>query len=157
MLGVTPITIRRDIAQLASEGLVHRVHGGATLIAPTQDADDDGAPANGEQLGLRTVGIFVPSLDYYWPEVVRGAEEEAKIHGLRIVLRGSSYENDDDRTQLARLIEQGVDGLVIAPRMNVPSAAATMDWLRPASAPGAPGRRAAGAPRADGGADKRWT
>ena len=130
ILGVTPITIRRDIAQLASEGLVQRVHGGATVVTPPHDAGDDGAPANGEQLGLRTVGIFVPSLDYYWPEVVRGAEEEAKIHGLRIVLRGSSYDSDDDRTQLARLIEQGaVDGLVIAPRMNVPSAATTMDWL----------------------------
>jgi DNA-binding LacI/PurR family transcriptional regulator len=132
VLGVTPITIRRDIAQLASEGLVQRVHGGATLIARPEYAGQDNSPTSAiaEQVGLRTVGIFVPSLDYYWPEVVRGAEEEAKIHGLRIVLRGSSYENDDDRTRLARLIAQGaVDGLVIAPRMNIPSAAATMDWL----------------------------
>ena len=130
VLGVTPITIRRDIAQLASEGLVTRVHGGATLITQAEDAGEDLAPAGSEQPGAHTIGIFVPSLDYYWPEVVRGAEEEARIHGLKIVLRGSSYENDDDRPQLARLIEQaGVDGLVIAPRMNTPSAVETMDWL----------------------------
>jgi DNA-binding LacI/PurR family transcriptional regulator len=134
VLGVTPITIRRDIAQLASEGLVLRVHGGATLITPADDDGEDSAsgpaPTNGEHLGLRSVGIFVPSLDYYWPEVVRGAEEEARIHGLRIVLRGSSYENEDDRPQLARLIEQaGADGLVIAPRMDAPNAAETIDWL----------------------------
>ena len=143
VLGVTPITIRRDIAQLAREGLVQRVHGGATLLTPGEDdADDAAAGANvaagtvPEPLGLRTVGIFVPSLDYYWPEVVRGAEEEAKIHGLRIVLRGSSYESDDDRPQLARLIEQaGVDGLVIAPRMSAPSAAETMDWLASTGVP----------------------
>ena len=136
VLGVTPITIRRDIAQLAREGLVQRVHGGATLLRPDEDDGADaisgataaaGAP---EPLELRTVGIFVPSLDYYWPEVVRGAEEEARIHGLRIVLRGSSYESDDDRAQLGRLIEQaGVDALVIAPHMSAPTAAATMDWL----------------------------
>lgn len=138
VLGVTAVTVRRDIAQLANEGLVRRVHGGATLITQEEDRGEAGtpAPANGEQLALRSVGVFVPSLDYYWPEVVRGAEEEARIHGLRIVLRGSSYENDDDRPQLARLIEQaGVDGLVIAPRMNAPSAAETMDWLASTGVP----------------------
>jgi DNA-binding LacI/PurR family transcriptional regulator len=138
VLGVTPITIRRDIAQLASDGLVRRVHGGATLITEAEGSDENStpAPARGEHVGLRSVGVFVPSLDYYWPEVVRGAEEEARIHGLRIVLRGSSYENDDDRPQLARLIEHaGVDGLVIAPRMNAPTAAETMDWLASTGVP----------------------
>ena len=132
VLGVTPITIRRDIAQLASEGLIKRVHGGATLISQDGDTGEESTPArvNAEQHSLRSIGVFVPSLDYYWPEVLRGAEEEAKIHGLRIVLRGSSYESDDDRPQLARLIEQaGVDGLVIAPSMDAPNAAETMDWL----------------------------
>jgi len=134
VLGVTPITVRRDIVQLAGEGLVRRVHGGATLIAPSADTEEEGTPAAGEetseQLALRSVGVFVPSLDYYWPEVVRGAEEEARIQGLRIVLRGSSYEDDDDRFQLSRLIEQvGVDGLVIAPHMAAPNSAETMEWL----------------------------
>jgi len=33
-LGAAAVTIRRDIAQLAAEGLVRRVHGGVALIAP---------------------------------------------------------------------------------------------------------------------------
>ncbi|RYV52110.1 substrate-binding domain-containing protein [Pengzhenrongella frigida] len=138
ILGVTPVTVRRDIAQLASEGLVRRVHGGATLITPGEEAADvgPGAALSTVPLGLRSVGVFVPSLDYYWPEVLRGAEEEARIHGLRIVLGGSSYETDDDRPQLARLIEQsGVDGLVIAPRMEATTAPEMIAWLASTGVP----------------------
>ena len=138
VLGVTPVTVRRDIAQLAREGLVRRVHGGAIWIAQGAYGAEDPAPVTGGegQLVLRTVGVFVPSLDYYWPEVVRGAQEEARIHGLRIVLGGSSYETDDDRPQLARLIEQsGCDGLVIAPRMEAPTAAETIAWLATTGVP----------------------
>ncbi|WP_024287366.1 substrate-binding domain-containing protein [Cellulomonas sp. KRMCY2] len=131
VLGVTPVTIRRDIAQLASEGLVRRVHGGATLVAQDEDTEDRSpVRPTTDQPVLRSVGMLVPSLDYYWPGVVRGAEEEARVHGLRMVLRGSSYETDDDRPQLARLIEQvGVDGLVIAPRMDALTANETIGWL----------------------------
>ncbi|WP_298455797.1 substrate-binding domain-containing protein [uncultured Cellulomonas sp.] len=141
VLGVTPVTVRRDIAQLANEGLVRRVHGGATLVTaddrPQDGAAPDAAPpagvpraAPGGEVALRPVGMLVPSLDYYWPGVVRGAQEEATAHGMRLVLRGSSYETHDDRPQLARLVEQAaVDGLVIAPRMDVPNAPETMAWL----------------------------
>ncbi len=131
-LGVTAVTIRRDITQLASEGLVQRVHGGATLVEPADEPADEGAAAasTAEQPATRTVGMLVPSLDYYWPGVVRGAEEAARRHQMRVLLRGSSYETDDDRPQLARLVEQlGVDGLVVAHRPDAPTAKLTTDWL----------------------------
>ena len=55
--------------------------------------------------------MLVPSLDYYWPDVARGAEEAARELDMRVVLRGSSYETEDDRPQLTRLVERmGVDG-----------------------------------------------
>ncbi len=129
-LGVTAVTIRRDITQLADEGLVRRVHGGATLIAPVDDPDDDGAAVPAEPSAARTVGMLVPSLDYYWPGVVRGAEQAARRHQMRVLLRGSSYETDDDRPQLERLVGQlGVDGLVVAHRPDAPTAKLTTDWL----------------------------
>ena len=131
-LGVTPVTVRRDIAQLASAGLVRRVHGGATLLTPDDDLAEESTPASSETTrpAERSIGMLVPSLDYYWPGVVRGAEEEARAQGLRMVLRGSSYETLDDRPQLARLVDQArVDGLVIAPRVEAPRAAETLEWL----------------------------
>ncbi|MDI6102622.1 substrate-binding domain-containing protein [Actinoplanes sp. NEAU-A12] len=123
-LGASTVTIRRDIAQLASEGLVRRVHGGVALptVDELRDPEADG-PFSG------AVGMLVPSLDYYWPHVARGAEEAAREVDLRLVLRGSSYETEDDRPQLHRLVDQGVDALIVAPRMDVPTAQHTIEWL----------------------------
>jgi DNA-binding LacI/PurR family transcriptional regulator len=126
-LGAAAVTIRRDIAQLAAEGLVRRVHGGVAL------PDPDETPAEvTTETATRSLGMLVPSLDYYWPDVVRGAEEAARELDMRLVLRGSSYESEDDRPQLSRLVDQlGVDALIVAPRMDAPSADATIATVIP--------------------------
>jgi len=146
ILGVTAVTVRRDIAQLASEGRARRVHGGVTLahpftpnaeeevVEPVEAAlDQDAARASGHRALPRvkhTIGILVPSLDYYWPDVVRGAEEAATARDVRVVLRGSSYETDDDRPQLSRLIDAvGVGGLMFAPNLSAPNTTETIAWL----------------------------
>ncbi|MGC5167547.1 substrate-binding domain-containing protein [Luteimicrobium sp. DT211] len=139
VLGVSAITIRRDIAQLADEGLVERVHGGASLLQRGAAADDEEQPTPAANRllpsGMR-LGILVPSLDYYWPEVVQGAQEAASDLDMTVILRGSSYEAADERPQLRRLVErQGVDALVIAPRADVPAAAATAEWLHETGLP----------------------
>jgi DNA-binding LacI/PurR family transcriptional regulator len=129
-LGAAAVTIRRDIAQLAAEGLVRRVHGGVALPEFDEEAAAEDATSAAPSAGTRTVGMLVPSLDYYWPDVARGAEEAARELGARIVLRGSSYETEDDRPQLIRLVEQlSVDGLIVAPRMDAPTAERTIEWL----------------------------
>ncbi|MBS2962401.1 substrate-binding domain-containing protein [Actinocrinis puniceicyclus] len=129
-LGAAAVTIRRDIAQLAAEGLVRRVHGGVALPEFDDDAATEDVSAVMLSSGTRTVGMLVPSLDYYWPDVARGAEEAARELRARIVLRGSSYKSEDDRPQLIRLVEQlSVDGLIVAPRMDAPTAERTVDWL----------------------------
>ncbi len=137
-LGAAAVTIRRDIAQLAAEGLVRRVHGGVALISPgeppaipTQGMPvDDATPSPVESLSGRTVGMLVPSLEYYYPDVARGAEEAARELEMKVVLRGSSYETEDDRPQLTRLVDRmHVDALVVAPRMDAPSTPRTLEWL----------------------------
>lgn len=135
MLGAAIVTIRRDIAQLASEGLVRRVHGGVALL--TLDESGTGEQATAEDLTtVGTLGMLVPSLDYYWPDVARGAEEAARELDMRIVLRGSSYDTDDDLPQLVRLVDRlGVNALIVAPRMDAPTSAATVEWLAASGIP----------------------
>lgn len=133
-LGVTAVTVRRDIAQLTREGVVRRVHGGATLAVPgAREAPDVAAATTAP---TRTFGVLVPSLDYYWPGVLRGAEEEARARGVRLVLRGTSYESVDDRPHLVRLVEgAGVDGLLLAPTLDGAAAAGLIAWLAASRVP----------------------
>ena len=68
-LGVSELTIRRDVNTLADEGLVSRVHGGATLPSPLDRSAAVGRPSAHSY----SIGMVVPSLDYYWPQVISGA------------------------------------------------------------------------------------
>lgn len=136
-LGVTTVTVRRDIAQLADEGVIERVHGGIRLPRGADvphaavTVEDQGRPTGADEADRPAVGMVVPSLDYYWPEIVRGARDAAPDAGVRIVLRGSSYDDVADvRRQTTWLMENaGVQGLLIAPPTVGDEAAALVSWL----------------------------
>lgn len=121
-LGVSELTIRRDIAALAARNLVTRVHGGATLPSRSRPAARPRAATNGF-----TIGMVVPSLDFYWPPVVAGARAAAAALGVTVQLRGSSYDPDEDRRQISRLVEAGeVRGLLLAPSLDDDE---MIDWI----------------------------
>lgn len=130
-LGVTPVTVRRDVGTLAEAGLVRRVHGGATAV---------GGPVTAPRAATSPrhrvpVGMLVPSLDYYWPDVARGAEEEARRLGLRITLRGSMYHARDETADVQRLVDSGARGLLLAPTMDGPGGELIREWLTDAPVP----------------------
>ncbi len=132
--GVTAVTIRRDIVQLEEEGVVRRVHGGAVLVQerktdPATDADV--APS-----GSGRIGMLVPSLDYYWPGVIEGAQQEAAKHGLSVVLRGSSYDADDILPHVDYLLSRAhAAGLILAPNMSAAHSAETLEALATSGVP----------------------
>jgi DNA-binding LacI/PurR family transcriptional regulator len=121
-LGVSELTIRRDIAALAARNLVTRVHGGATLPLRLRP------PGRPRSATAVTVGMVVPSLDFYWPPVVGGARAAAAALGVTVQLRGSTYDPDEDRRQIGRLVEAGeVRGLLLAPSLDGDDA--MIDWI----------------------------
>lgn len=154
-LDVSAVTVRRDIFLLAEQGLVRRVRGGATITAtapagvqPPGYATEPNslallvaehrqpAPQPADHPRQPTVGMVVPSLDYYWPDVIKGAREGASEVDVRIVLRGATYEAADERRQLASLVETvGVDGLLVVPTTTGDEGEALMQWLRSANVP----------------------
>ena len=131
-LGVTHVTIRRDLAQLEQEGLLLRVHGGAVAVEPQL-----ASPATGNEPSQMTgtIAVLVPSLDYYWPAVVRGIEAEAHRRGMEIVLRGASYELQDERPALERLLREDVGGFILAPNTDTEHAQDVIQWLAESGRP----------------------
>ena len=75
-------------------------------MPPPIGQESDAAEEPPATAAATPIGILVPSMDYYWPGVIRGAEESAARLGIRLVLRGSSYEADDMQPQLERLLER---------------------------------------------------
>ena len=131
-LAVAPVTLRRDLAQLEREGLLLRVHGGA-VPAPVADGP---APDAMEDPPTGAVAVLVPSLNYYWPNVVRGMEAAAQQRGLRILLRGASYELQDERPALERLARnESVRGLIVAPNTETEHAQDVVQWLAASGLP----------------------
>jgi len=125
-LGVSELTIRRDIAALAARNLVTRVHGGATLPSQSRPA----ARPRQQTAATFTVGMVVPSLDFYWPPIVTGARAAAAALGVNFQLRGSSYDPDEDRRQIGRLVAAGqVQGLLLAPSLDGADADRMIDWI----------------------------
>lgn len=124
-LGVSELTVRRDINALEKQGLLSRVHGGAV---PPSSLTREGAPrAAGEG---RAIGMVVPSLDYYWPQVVNGARRVAEAHRIKLQVRGSSYDPDQDRAQAEAILGSGaVSGLIIAPAVTGEAGRELLAWL----------------------------
>lgn len=126
-LGVSELTVRRDINTLAQQGLVTRVHGGATL----RSSLDTGMRSTAAPLPAKyTIGMVVPSLDYYWPPIVHGARAQAAQLRASLLLRASTYDSRDNRRQVEALLKTpGLHGLIVAPDTLGDDAIETLRWL----------------------------
>lgn len=86
-MGVSAVTLRQDVRELAGRGLLTRVHGGARALAPAGPAPAE-TPAAAEPSATEryAVGLVVPPGGYYYAEVIRGVQDAARPLGVRVVL-----------------------------------------------------------------------
>jgi DNA-binding LacI/PurR family transcriptional regulator len=155
-LGISGMTVRRDLAFLDGEGLLQRVHGGAVAGTgsargpagqghgnTSQGARGPGTPASagsgsgpsGRQRPLATIGMIVPTARYYFPGIIRGAETAAQELGVRLVLGVSNYSPAEEQRQIQRLLKSGVDGLLVTPSGESLANTATLGLLASAEVP----------------------
>lgn len=127
-LNVSAVTLRRDIEELAEQGILLRKHGMACPLDPTA------APPRPQA----TVGLVVPHSDYYYDGIIAGAKRACAEAGARLILGVSAYNQATERQQAMRLVANGVDGLVIAPTPNQETgmlSAEQEEWLAALTVP----------------------
>ncbi|CAM5544135.1 LacI family transcriptional regulator [Streptomyces spiroverticillatus] len=122
-LGVTAVTVRRDVTLLADRGLVQRVHGGVTRPShPTPSAPT-------RPSGHTLIGMVVPTVEFYWPSVIKGAQGAVAAADGRLALRASAYDAREDRRQVAGLLDRGARALLVAPTVAGDAGADLLRWL----------------------------
>ncbi|MFJ6808991.1 substrate-binding domain-containing protein [Streptomyces anulatus] len=110
-LGMSAVTLRRDVEALAAQGLVERLHG--AVVWPTGQTRP--APAAAPPAEGLVVGMVVPTTEYYYADVVRGARQTVEAAGARLTIGLSRYLPDEDAAQARRLLSTGADGLLLTP------------------------------------------
>lgn len=122
-LGVSPVTVRRDVEFLANDGRLDRVHGSVSWPGAgegTPQATHAQASAQGPDSRELVIGMLAPNATYYFAEVIRGAHEAAAAAGARLILRISDYRPQEDAGRAAGLLAAGAEGLLIAPGWKEP-------------------------------------
>ncbi|MEU6846240.1 substrate-binding domain-containing protein [Streptomyces sp. NPDC046716] len=110
-LGVSPVTLRRDVETLAAQGRLRRLHGAVVRSEESAERPSPGAESGRDVV----VGMVVPTTEYYYAEVVRGAREAVEAHGARLVVALSQYLPGEDSAQADRLLASGAHGLLLTP------------------------------------------
>ncbi|GAA4235104.1 DNA-binding LacI/PurR family transcriptional regulator [Streptosporangium album] len=106
--GVSLTTVRRAVDELVEEGLVVRRQGAGTFMVQQ-------APAVRGEAAL--VGVVVPDTTLYYPKVLEGIEEALTAAGARLMLACSRYRPAEEEAALRRMLDSGVDGLLVVPTL----------------------------------------
>ncbi|MFD4026614.1 substrate-binding domain-containing protein [Streptomyces sp. NPDC058576] len=133
-MGVSAVTLRQDVRELAGQGLLTRVHGGARALAPGR-APADNAPAEAPVASAppaaqpHAVGLVVPPGGYYYAEVIRGVQNAARSRGVRVVLAVSGESLAEHQEQVRQLMADGIDSLLLMLHPGLRPAEETEQWL----------------------------
>jgi len=122
-LGVSVVTVRRDVEELARRGEVRRGHGVARSLQPMPEESAAGSTGD-------AVAMIVPERNTYLTEAVQGAREAAEKAGLRLALHIAADEEDAEREAVHQALDGGARGLLLSPHWRTRAEAeADHSWL----------------------------
>ncbi|WP_406176783.1 substrate-binding domain-containing protein [Streptomyces sp. NBC_00996] len=110
-LGVSAVTLRRDVEALAAQGRVQRLHG--AVVWPGDAAAE--AQSRQESAEGAVIGMIVPTTNNIFGDIVRGSREAVAAQGGRLILGMTGYVDSEDAVQAEHLIAGGAEGLLVAP------------------------------------------
>ncbi|WP_328460367.1 LacI family DNA-binding transcriptional regulator [Streptomyces sp. NBC_00448] len=129
-MGVSTVTVRQDVRELAGKGLLARVHGGAMspAAARAHAPKTSGGPRPAAPPG-RSVGLVVPPGGYYYAEVISGVQDAARALEVRVVLAVSGETLPENQEQVRQLLAAGAEGLLLMPHPGLGLPEEVETWL----------------------------
>ena len=102
-------TVRQAIAVLVNEGYLRREKGSGTYVEEKYKENIKGKGTDNKKIGVITTYIS----DYIFPSIIRGIEKTLKDNGYSLILASTNNDHAQEKQCLERMIELGVDGLII--------------------------------------------
>ncbi|MEV6964094.1 substrate-binding domain-containing protein [Hamadaea sp. NPDC051192] len=112
-LGVSHVTIRRDLDALVDERVLDKVRGGAMLRVRPDSAGASSQPSFGG-----TIGLIVPT-SYYYRHIAAGVSAAVRQRGGEMQLVVSEYSLDRELHLLGEFVRDGVGGVLYAPSIQL--------------------------------------
>ena len=116
-LGVSSMTIRRDLDTLAAKGIVDKFHGGASLRVPAPTGSPP--PAQADSNRDVHVSILLPVGSYYFPSILAGMRAALDESALRRSLVRSPRDPQQEQKLIEELLASETAGLILAPSIDL--------------------------------------
>lgn len=110
---VSRATVRKAISDLVAEGLLYCQKGKGTFVAAPQDGFAPPPREHPKSLGL--VLSYTAHQDNLSSQVLRGAEQAARLNGYYLIVAVTDGSFDREREIVQELSQAGAKGLIILP------------------------------------------
>ncbi|MEV8148845.1 substrate-binding domain-containing protein [Arthrobacter sp. NPDC080073] len=107
--GLSLTTVRRAFDELVEAELVVRRQGAGSFVAE---------PRPVLRRSRYAVGVLLPDTQLYYPRVLQGIEETLRANGVSLQLSAYNYDPSLEDTGIQRMLESGVDGLILVPTLT---------------------------------------
>ena len=114
---VTRTTIDRAISELIGEGYLYSRDGSGTYVS-----ENSTYAYRQSDSGIASWGVILPNIMHdTYPGILRGVEDIANKYGRNTVICNTDNDMEKQANYIYKLIDSGVEGIVIVPAISVES------------------------------------